>query len=186
MCDKDRVYKLIQMCADPLTTSEDRKNHYLKALEIVRNPSKEKYDGFEDFWRVWPNKVSKALAEKAYQKARKNVTQEVLLSGVQFYIKNKPEYQDYAHASSWLNARRWDDGQIVENHTITRTDWPEWKTKLAGKLGEAQVNAWFRDVEYIEGVFICPTMVVHDWIKNRMAKDMYTAIGSFELTIKEN
>lgn len=188
MRDHKLVYDLICKCADQSTPSEERKGLYLQALEICRRPKgkrmKLEIEGFDEFWQLYPSKVSRANAEKAYQKARQEVTQEVLLSGVKYYLKTKPEYQDWAHGATWLNQKRWQDGQIQETHTIARTDWPEWKMKLAAKVGEAPVNAWFKDVTYSEGVFTCPNQVTLNWIKDRMAKDVFSVMGEFELEIR--
>jgi hypothetical protein len=64
---------------------------------------------FEAFWACYPRKVAKLAAKKAYDKARLSATQEELLEGVAQYIQHKPEYCDWAHAASWLNAGRWMD-----------------------------------------------------------------------------
>jgi hypothetical protein len=188
MSDKDRVYDLIRICADQDTSTEDRKKFYLQALEIVRNPTrpvKRTYPvQFESFWQAYPLNTGKAKAEKAYTKALKSVPHEVIMKGLQFYIKTKPDYQAFAHAATWLNDERYLDAPD-ESRPIVRNDWPDWKNKLADKMGQAPVLSWFKDVEFAQGVFTVPNQITYNWIKDRMAKDVYEVLGQFELTIKE-
>ena len=65
---------------------------------------------FELFWKAYPRKVGKFAAEKAYVKARRAGAHHVqLMAGIAAYIQHKPGYQDYCHASTWLNEGRWLD-----------------------------------------------------------------------------
>lgn len=64
---------------------------------------------FSNFWRAFPRKIAKANARKAFDKAIKLTTMEILLDGITKYVANKPDYQDYCHPASWLNAQRWED-----------------------------------------------------------------------------
>lgn len=64
---------------------------------------------FDAFWQSYPRKVAKLAAIKAYAKARVIATADEILAGVEAYKRHKPDYCDYAHAASWLNAGRWMD-----------------------------------------------------------------------------
>lgn len=65
---------------------------------------------FAAFWAVYPRKVSRQDAMKAYQKARIVATAEEILAGVQAYLQHLPEEMRYVpYAASWLNAGRWQD-----------------------------------------------------------------------------
>jgi len=64
---------------------------------------------FEAFWRGFPRRIAKANARKAFMKAIKLTSLEVMLEAVTKYVACKPEYQDYCHPASWLNSQRWED-----------------------------------------------------------------------------
>lgn len=66
---------------------------------------------FEAFWQIYPRKVGKQAALKAWVKARKTASAQQILEGARTYARQRdgedPMYT--AHPSSWLNAGRWDD-----------------------------------------------------------------------------
>lgn len=66
---------------------------------------------FEAWWKLYPRKVNKGGARKAYKTARKKAAAEQLTAGVRAYAdrcKGKdPQY--VAHGQSWLNGERWLD-----------------------------------------------------------------------------
>lgn len=64
---------------------------------------------FDQFWAAYPRKVGKLDAMKAYAKARTVATAEEILAGVEQYKRNKPEYADWCHPSTFLNQGRWMD-----------------------------------------------------------------------------
>ena len=64
---------------------------------------------FARFWDIYPRRVGKLAAEKAYRKARDRATADQILAGVERYIEGKPAYADYCHPSTWLNQGRWLD-----------------------------------------------------------------------------
>jgi hypothetical protein len=64
---------------------------------------------FEGFWAVYPRKVGRGAALKAYRHALKRASHAEILAGAQRYAASKPDPQYTAHASTWLNADRWLD-----------------------------------------------------------------------------
>jgi hypothetical protein len=67
-------------------------------------------DGFDEFWALYPKRIAKFAALKAYEKARSVATSAEILAGLKGYLANLPEEMRYvAHAASWLNAGRWMD-----------------------------------------------------------------------------
>jgi len=64
---------------------------------------------FDKFWELWPNTVGKKKAFIAFNKAIKIADLQTILAGVQNYIANKPEKQDWCHPTTWLNGERWND-----------------------------------------------------------------------------
>ncbi len=62
---------------------------------------------FDRFWNVWPNKVAKPDARKAFAKVWREI--DVIIPGVEIYIINKPADRDWMHPATFLNGRRWED-----------------------------------------------------------------------------
>jgi hypothetical protein len=66
---------------------------------------------FTEWWRNYPSKVGKLAAQKAYRAARvkHRASAQDLLSGLAAYIVHKPEWQAWAHPTTWLHQGRWAD-----------------------------------------------------------------------------
>jgi len=77
-------------------------------LEASIYKEKEQAD-FERFWKAWPLKVKRDEARKAFSKAIGRARVDDILAGMNRYIANKPDWQHWAHASTWLNGGRWSD-----------------------------------------------------------------------------
>jgi hypothetical protein len=71
---------------------------------------------FETFYGFYPRKVKPLEAKKAFLKARKSVSFEVLLAAVQklAFDPNLPDKQFIPHPASWLNAGGWDSEPYPE------------------------------------------------------------------------
>ena len=68
---------------------------------------------FDAFWSVYPLKVKKAAAKKAFAKALKTTTAKQIIAGAVFYRDDPNRTPAYtAHPSSWLNDGRWDDDPL--------------------------------------------------------------------------
>jgi len=73
----------------------------------------QKTDTFDEFWSVYPRKVGKADALKAYAKALKNASAAEILEGATRYAQDpnrEPEYT--AHPATWLNRGSWSDDPL--------------------------------------------------------------------------
>ena len=66
---------------------------------------------FDDFWSVYPRKIAKNTARRAYDSAMKKATADEVLSAVQIFSANSrsTEKQYIPHPSTWLNGERWLD-----------------------------------------------------------------------------
>lgn len=64
-------------------------------------------NGFARFWSVWPNKVGKPAAEKAFKRVAGEV--EDILAGVERYVATKPPDRPWLNPATFLNQRRWED-----------------------------------------------------------------------------
>ena len=68
---------------------------------------------FDLFWKSYPIKVGKAAAQKAWVKAIKVETADVIIAGAIRYAADPNRHPSFtAHASTWLNAQRWNDSPL--------------------------------------------------------------------------
>lgn len=74
---------------------------------------------FEAWWSVYPHKVGKVEARKAYEKARKEASTQELIDGVERYKATKPAYADWKGPAAWLNNERWKDQPAGNTCTVT-------------------------------------------------------------------
>lgn len=70
---------------------------------------------FDEFWKVYPRKVAKQAAEKAYAKAIKDTDENVIIAGARRYADDPNRVDAFtAHPTTWLNAGRWNDEPLPE------------------------------------------------------------------------
>lgn len=100
-------------------------------------------DGFEDFWKVYPRRVAKLAAIKAYARALRYATPAVINEGAARYaqVRAGQDPQFTAHPSTWLNAGRWSD-------EISTTQPPTVRAAHLQPVGsqvyiEAETPEWF-------------------------------------------
>jgi hypothetical protein len=73
---------------------------------------------FADFWKLYPRRIGKGAAEKAWQKAVKEVPADVILAGVQRYQwPSDPQFTP--HPATWLNQKRWLDEAPARKMTLS-------------------------------------------------------------------
>jgi hypothetical protein len=75
-------------------------------------------DGFDEFWAIYPRKVAKGAARKAWKTALKKANKDDILAGAILYASIR-RYQDdtfTAHPSTWLNAERWADETMLDDN----------------------------------------------------------------------
>lgn len=68
-------------------------------------------NGFDEFWKVYPRRVAKQAAMKAYKRALKLVPPDTILRGAERYAeKRRGEDINFTkHPTTWLNGGCWDD-----------------------------------------------------------------------------
>jgi hypothetical protein len=81
---------------------------------------------FEAFWKIWPNKVGKPAALKAFRSAVKRAEPGVICDGVIAYERNKPPDRPWLNPATFLNQNRWEDrpaqvahGRIQEAESLS-------------------------------------------------------------------
>lgn len=81
------------------------------SIETKENPLKE----FEIFWKQYPRSENKSMAEKAFVKARKKASLELLLKRLEQYkYHNNKNDIKFAYAATWLNQERWMDEYQIQ------------------------------------------------------------------------
>jgi hypothetical protein len=93
---------------------------------------------FNDFWKIYPNKTNKSVAEKSFNKLSKKDIDRIKIH-LPFFVKNKPfESYIHPHASTYLNQKRFND-EIESNQTIIeRPDKWELRSKVIDGLYTAE------------------------------------------------
>ena len=78
---------------------------------------------FDEFWAIYPRKVGKGAARKAYAKALKVARHDDIMWGLSQQIDGMKakEKQFIPHASTWLNEERWDDEPEQPNSVARST-----------------------------------------------------------------
>lgn len=80
-------------------------------------------EGFDEWWSIYPRKVAKVGAVKAYRKALLETTPGRLLDGARTMAKDvaegRQERQWVPYPASWLNGGRWDDEPTIQLATVT-------------------------------------------------------------------
>jgi hypothetical protein len=75
--------------------------------------------GFKAFWDVYPRKVGRVAASKAYAKAVKTVSPSTLLDGLKRACRDwtiaRTEPRFIPHAASWINGARWEDQEVIKS-----------------------------------------------------------------------
>lgn len=67
---------------------------------------------FDEFWSIYPKRVAKLAAKKAWAKALREDTADNILAGLRRYLECLPEDPQFIpHCATWLNAGRWLDEQ---------------------------------------------------------------------------
>lgn len=70
-------------------------------------------DRFAEFWEVYPKRVAKVAAQRAWAKALKRATAAEIIAGAVAYRDDRNRTSQFtAHPATWLNGGRWDDEPI--------------------------------------------------------------------------
>lgn len=73
---------------------------------------------FDDFWVVYPRRHGKQAAMKSWKAAIKKVKPEVIIEAAKRYADDPNRVDRFtAHASTWLNQGRWEDGPLPDRYT---------------------------------------------------------------------
>jgi hypothetical protein len=94
-------------------------------------------DVFARFWEVWPRKVEKRAAERAFRSACKRESAEVILAGAERYRddpQRRPEFTK--HPTTWLNGDCWADESDTASPPAIEPDYYVAEKPSAEELAE--------------------------------------------------
>lgn len=72
---------------------------------------------FDDFWAVYPRRVAKLDAQKAFAKALKIAPAEDIIAGARRYAAGAREPQFTKHPATWLRSGCWMDEEMTPTPT---------------------------------------------------------------------
>lgn len=110
---------------------------------------------FDEFWDEYPvgRKVKKKRAERAYDKAIKEVSHETIMSGLKAYKAHleseKTPRKFILHPASWLNDGCWDDELESEKEMTTleyeqhRSYWLRWSKRNPDRTPPRDIQRMF-------------------------------------------
>ena len=86
--------------------SESESESYTSSLRS--DVARASQEGFEDFWKEYPNKVGKPTAKASFAKAMKKADLPTIMAGLRAYVC-KTDDRQWCNPSTWLNQERWTD-----------------------------------------------------------------------------
>jgi hypothetical protein len=94
----------------------------------IKEPSlKSDLESFETFWLLYPKKVAKADAIKAWKQATKKKTADELIGLVKAYSESKlPDQQYIPYPASWLNKGLYEAVEVQENKPLQKLKIGKW------------------------------------------------------------
>jgi hypothetical protein len=72
---------------------------------------------FDEFWSLYPRKIAKANARKAWQKLsaeQQLLAAKAINTHCEYWKAKETELEFIPHASSWLNGERYEDELVIE------------------------------------------------------------------------
>ena len=104
-------------CQDRLTAPVNNALHQEPPLEPIDSSLRSESitrEGFDYFWLIYPHKVGKGAARKAFNSAIKKTDHQTLIRGVEGYRATKPPDRSWCNPATWLNQERWTDEPQLE------------------------------------------------------------------------
>jgi hypothetical protein len=94
---------------------QNTKKNILKEEQVKKNKQENKEIGFDKFWELYPKKIAKADALKAWKNATKKKTADELLALTKAYAEGKlPDTTYIPYPASWLNKGLYESVEVAE------------------------------------------------------------------------
>lgn len=107
----------------PVPSSSDTEEHTATDLLVdLDAPLQERSDPFEEWWSIWPKKVARSDAERAFKKAIKKIPLPALLASTHTWVNatNDMEKRFLPNPATWLNGERWLEASTQQALRIER------------------------------------------------------------------
>ena len=113
---------------NPSTVNPTTKNTNSKEEQEKNNERKYSDFDFDSFWSLYPKKVDKGAAVRAFRKAVKNNDVKEIIDGAIRYASdvNLPEKQFIKNPATWLNAEAWNNGPLPQRRKTDSKALEEW------------------------------------------------------------
>ena len=128
---------------------------------------------FDDFWKIYPLKVGKGAALKAFLKAVRTTDADIIIKGATRYKLDPNRSQAYtAHAATWLNAQRWlDEALPVRNLSPEEKKQKELQeARLKSEREKEEAAEWFRQMEEQRSRAVPPPAELRELLRKNFGK----------------
>jgi len=99
---------------------------------------------FNEFWKLYPRKVSKKMAEKAWNrlsKLKQADALEALPNHIQYWKLKNTETEYIPHATTWINQGRWEDELDMTVKVKEDKSWMATEAGIVAKAAELGVHS---------------------------------------------
>ena len=98
---------------------QDTKNTITKEQQPIKNKQENTDTGFDKFWELYPKRIAKADALKAWNKALKKKTANELIGLTKAYSESKlPDITYIPYPASWLNKELYESVEVQEKKPL--------------------------------------------------------------------
>ena len=128
---------------------------------------------FIDFWNVYPIKVGKGAAIKAFEKAIRTTDAGIIIKGAQRYKSDPNRVQGYtAHAATWLNGQRWLDEPLpMRNLSFAEIKEKELhEARIKSEREKEEAAEWFREQEEARRNAVPPPAELRELLRKSFTK----------------
>jgi len=111
----------------PVNGKQDTKNTITKEQQPIKNKQENTDTGFDKFWELYPKRIAKADALKAWNKAIKKKTADELIALTKAYSESKlPDMTYIPYPASWLNKGLYEAVEVQENKPLQKLKIGKW------------------------------------------------------------
>ena len=107
---------------------QDTKNTITKEQQPIKNKQENTVDdSFDTFWLLYPKRIAKADALKAWKQATKKKTADELIALTKAYSESKlPDMTYIPYPASWLNKGLYEAVEVQENKPLQKLKIGKW------------------------------------------------------------
>jgi len=94
---------------------------------------------FDEFWSLYPRKIAKAVARKAWQRLSEEqqlMAAKAIDEHCQYWNAKETELDFIPHPATWLNQERWEDELVIEPKKVKESK--EWMFSNEGIEAKAK------------------------------------------------